>query len=142
MAVAGDRHVTERQMGTTTTFNIQERSLDFTVRVVRLCDSLQHSRGVPAREISKQLFRCAASIGANLHEANAAESRSDFIHKVAIAHKEAHETVYWLRVVERAGVLPVDRLKEITQESKELVAILTAIVRNARNNRTPANDRH
>ena len=93
-------------------------------------------RTVAGVEIGRQLVRSATSIGANVEEADAAESKRDFIHKMSVAHKEARETRYWLRVIERA--LPVDQaIQALVLGSDELVRILYAIVQKAR--RSPRN---
>jgi len=66
-----------------------------------------------------------------VEEADAAESKQDFIHKMSIAHKETRETRYWLRII-RAALLDDDELRALIQESDELVRILYTIVENAR----------
>ncbi|MBN1976324.1 MAG: four helix bundle protein [Anaerolineae bacterium] len=79
-------------------FDIQERTFEFTVRVVKLVDQLP--RTTAGIVIGRQIVRSATSIGANVEEADAAESKQDFIHKMSIAHKEARETRYWLRIIQ------------------------------------------
>ena len=112
-------------------FDIQERTFKFAVRVVKLVNRLP--RTVAGFEIGKQIVRSATSIGSNVEEADAAESKRDFIHKMSIAHKETRETRYWLRVV-RAALLDDDQVRALIQESDELVRILYTIVENARQN--------
>src|SRR5882724_11345018 len=77
---------------------ILEKSLDFSVEIMKFCESLENQKKFT---IEKQLLRCGTSIGANVFEAQHAESRSDFIHKMKIAIKEANETLYWLTLCER-----------------------------------------
>ena len=110
-------------------FDIQERTFRFAVRVVKLVNQLP--RTTAGSEIGKQVVRSATSVGANVEEADAAESKRDFIHKMSIAHKEARETRYWLRVV-RATLLQDDPIGALIQESDELVRILYTIIKNAR----------
>jgi four helix bundle protein len=110
-------------------FDIQERTFSFAVRMVKLVNRLP--RTVAGLEIAKQVVRSATSIGANVDEADAAESKRDFIHKMGIAHKEARETRYWLRLIE-ASSLADEETQALTQESDELVRILYAIVKSAR----------
>ncbi len=110
-------------------FDIQERTFKFAVRVVKLLNRLP--RTTAGFEIGKQVVRSATSIGSNVEEADAAESKQDFIHKMSIAHKETRETRYWLRIV-RAALLDDDELRALIQESDELVRILYTIVENAR----------
>ena len=110
-------------------FDIQERTFEFAVRVVKLVNRLP--RTVAGIGVGRQVVRSATSVGANVEEADAAESKQDFIHKMSIAHKETRETRYWLRVI-KAALLDDDEVQAITQESDELVRILYTIVENAR----------
>jgi four helix bundle protein len=110
-------------------FDIQERTFEFAVRVVRLVNRLP--RTVAGVEIGRQVVRSATSVGSNVEEADAAESKRDFIHKMSIAHKEARETRYWLRIIQ-ATLLDDDEIQALIQESDELVRILYTIIENAR----------
>ncbi len=80
--------------------------------------------------ISRQLLRSGTSIGANVEEAHAGQSRSDFIAKMSIASKEARETNYWLRLLQASELTSIDVTAELEQ-SYELCRILTAILKNA-----------
>lgn len=68
------------------------------------------------------------AVGANYEEAQAAESREDFVHKLQIALKELRESNYWLRLLIRVGALPADRLADLLNESEQLKAILSKAV--------------
>ena len=114
--------------------DIGERTLAYGVRAVRLFRALQESDDRAGWVIGKQYPRSATSIGANVTEAGAAESRKDFVHKLQIAQKEARESPYWLRLLAEAEVLPPSRLHDITSETNEIVAILTAITRTTKRN--------
>jgi four helix bundle protein len=111
--------------------DIAERAFRFAVRVVRLCEHLDHRPGV-TRLLARQLFRSGTSIGANLQEARAGQSRADFLSKCNIALKEARETLYWLRLAEATELVLRDRLLPLMEEADELVAILTTIVKRTR----------
>ena len=74
------------------------------------------------------LLRSGTSAGANYQEARAAESRQDFVHKLQIALKETRESHYWLRLIAVARIVPASKLVEITNESEQLVAILSKAV--------------
>jgi four helix bundle protein len=113
--------------------DICDRTFAFAGRIVRLCQSLEKKRGV-ARMIGRQLLRSGTSIGANVEEAQAGQSRADFISKSGIAAKEARETHYWLRLLISAETVPESQLRDLLQESNELVAILTTIVRRTKEN--------
>jgi four helix bundle protein len=108
--------------------NLRERAFQFACDVVALNDALGR-RGVGVRDLTRQLLRASTSIGANLEEADAAQSRPDFISKCTIALKEARESHYWLRLLRATGKIPDG--DALVQESNELVAILTTIVRKA-----------
>ena len=82
-----------------------------------------------------QLLKSSTSIGANYREANHAESRSDFIHKIGIVEKEAAETAYWLELCTEANLGKPEALRPLLQESLELLAIFTAIARSSKRNR-------
>lgn len=111
--------------------DILQRTFEFAVRVVRLCQHLDE-QGYSGRTLGKQLLRSGTSIGANVEEAQAGQSRADFIHKYSLALKEARETHYWLRLLIAAAVLPESRIAPLVAEADELRRILGAIVVSAR----------
>src|SRR3989339_1766839 len=82
---------------------IQERTLEFAVRILKFADKLPKSVG--GAVIAKQLIRSGTSIGANMEEADGAASKNDFINKVTIARKEARETHYWLQLIKKAELI-------------------------------------
>jgi four helix bundle protein len=110
--------------------DILQRTARFADRIVRLCLSLPHN--VVGWEIGKQLIRAGTSVGANVEEAQAAESTADFVHKMKIARKECREAGYFLQRVANSELVPRDRLDEIMDEADQLLRILTAIIRNTR----------
>ncbi|MGA7617279.1 MAG: four helix bundle protein [Thermoanaerobaculia bacterium] len=107
--------------------DIYERSFEFACRIVKLYQYMSTTKA--PRTLAAQLLRSGTSLGANLEEAHAAQSRADFISKCRIALKEARESHYWLRLFAATGIVASRRIAEILQESNELVAILTSIVR-------------
>ena len=109
---------------------IQDRSFEFACRIVRLVEFLNR-RAFVARTIARQLLRSGTSVGANLEEASAAQSKADFISKCSIAAKEARETRYWLRLLTASRSVNANRLTPLIQEAEEIVAILTTILKNA-----------
>ena len=112
---------------------IAERCLGFAVRIVNLHERMVRLGGA-ARALAPQLLRVGTSIGANLEEATAGQTKPDFITKVSIARKEARETVYWLRLLIAARLLTSSEIEWELNEATEIVAILGAIVFNARSN--------
>ncbi|PQJ30080.1 four helix bundle protein [Rubritalea profundi] len=111
--------------------DIQERSFEFAARVVKLCQKLNDSPGV-SRTLSNQLLRSGTSVGANIEEAQGSQSKRDFTAKMSIACKEARETHYWLRLLIKCDIIAEAQLSGLLDESNQLVAILTTIVKNSR----------
>jgi four helix bundle protein len=102
-------------------------SFNFALRIIRLSRNLQQQREFV---ISNQLLRAGTSIGAQVEEAQAGQSRRDFVAKMAIASKEARESRYWLRLLEKSDIVDVDVSAEL-RDVEELIRILTAIVKTA-----------
>ena len=119
---------------TTPIFDIHERTFRYAMDAIGVYTELQSQRNSAGWIIGKQLLRSATSIGANMEEAKAAETRADFIHKCSISQKEARESLYWLRLLSASGILEELRLAPLINETHEIVAILTAIGKNARQN--------
>lgn len=111
-------------------WKITERSFQFAVRIVRLCQFLEKQDRV-SRTLASQLLRSGTSVGANIEEAKAGQNKADFTAKMSIARKEARETHYWLKLLAASEIIPNARLGELLQEADELVRILTSIVKSA-----------
>ena len=114
---------------------ITARTMQFSLRAVRLFQFLQTQKDRAGWIIGKQFLRAATSIGANVEESQAAESRSDFIHKLSIAQKESREARYWLRILALAELVATRRIAPLLQESEEIVAVITTIILNTKNAR-------
>ena len=112
--------------------DIEDRSFRFACAIVALCERL-FERGPGPRRVAYQLLDAGASVGANLEEAVAGQSRRDFIAKVGIALKEARETRYWLRLLAACYEDLQPAIGPLAAEATELIAILAAISRNTRN---------
>ena len=111
--------------------DLPDRTFTFAKRIVKLCQTLEELGGV-TQTLSRQLIRSGTSIGANVEEGQASQSRKDFRLKYNIACKEARETLYWLRLIAETDLVPPERLKPMMEECNELVAILTSIVKKLR----------
>ena len=111
--------------------DIQERGFSFACRIVKLYKFLAKQRG-GGEVLGRQVLRSGTSIGANLEGAAAAQSKADFVSKYSIALKEARETHYWLRLLKETEVISAERLNGLTNESNQLVANLTTIVKKSR----------
>lgn len=107
---------------------IRQKSYDFALKVVEMSRTL-----VRANEfvISKQLLRAGTSVGANVEEAQAAQSRADFVAKMSIASKEARESHYWLRLLRDSKTIQPDQATPLLNEVESIVKILTSIVKSA-----------
>ena len=114
--------------------DIRERTFEFAVRIIKLCQYLDKKPGV-SRTLSGQLLKAGTSVGANAEEAQAGQSRADFISKNSIALKEARECHYWLRLLIAAKIMPEKRLAELREEAGEIKRILGSIVVKAKRNR-------
>src|SRR6266849_7471941 len=113
--------------------DLPERTFQFAQQVVKLCQVLDQAPGV-SRTLANQLLRSGTSIGANVEEGQASQSRADFIAKYSIACKEARETHYWLRLLVASEVVAESKLRDLIDEANQLVAILTSIVKTTRKN--------
>jgi four helix bundle protein len=114
---------------------IDERTVAYALRVVKLYRTIQID--AVGRVLGGQLLRSGTSIGANVHEAQGAQSKADFIAKMSIAQKEAHESLYWLRLIKESDLVPAPQLSDLVDETHQLVRILSAILITAKE-RTPA----
>jgi len=114
------------EVGQAKAIDIRERAFGFAVRVVRLCKYLEKNSEV-ARSVVSQLLRAGTSVGANLEEARAGQSTADFIHKNAVALKEARECNYWLRLIVATESLKEDvrtGIEELADESMVIAKIV------------------
>ena len=108
----------------------ERKSFSFAVRIVKLCKYL--AEGKTEFILSKQLLRSGTSIGANVAEAQQAQSRADFISKLCIALKEASETDYWLRLLHATDYLSDTEYTSIIGDCQELEKMLTSIIKSSK----------
>jgi four helix bundle protein len=109
---------------------IKEKSFAFALRVVKLAKYLEWER--KEFVLSRQVLRSGTAVGALVREAEHAESRADFIHKMSIALKEANETLYWLELLHQAEYIDEQSFQSIGADSEELIKLLTAIVKTSK----------
>jgi len=109
---------------------VRDKSFAFALRVVKLCQHLQNEK----REyvLSKQLLRSGTTVGALVREAEQAESKADFIHKMAIALKEANETDYWIELLYQSETLEEKGFSSIKPDITELIRLLTSIIKTSK----------
>jgi four helix bundle protein len=108
---------------------IVEKSFQFALKVVLYCELLEENRKFV---LSRQLLRSGTSIGANVREAQNAESKADFIHKIKLAAKEADETEYWLLICKNTPTYPFD--EQLLISIQELIKILSKILSSSKTN--------
>ena len=109
---------------------LEKRTKQFALRIIAFAATLQV--GKTCDVIRYQLVKAGTSVGANYREANRAESRNDFIHKIGIVEKEASESQYWLEICDEAKFGDAQQREWLLQESGELLAIFTSSGRTAK----------
>ena len=115
-------------------YDLEERLLEFAVRIIRVTESMKRSRA--GNHVADQLLRSGTSPFGNHGEAEGAESRADFIHKLKVCYKELREARRWLRLVTKAPLVSrPELLQGLITEAGELVLIFAASIRTAENNR-------
>ena len=113
------------------TYDLEERLIDFAVRIIRTVESLPKSR--VGNHIAGQLIRCGTSPAPNYGEAQSAESRPDFIHKMKICLKELRETKVWLLMIVRANLIKaVSKLEPLINENNELISIFVTSIKTSK----------
>jgi len=114
-------------------YDLQDRLIDYAVRIIRLSESLPKTKA--GLHVSSQILRSGTSPGPNYGEAQSAESRADFVHKLKIALKELRETEVWLKIISKAQLIAAaSKLKPLLQETDELIAILFKSIETAKKN--------
>lgn len=111
---------------------VKEKSFGFAVRVVNLYKVLSGER--KEFVLSKQLLRSGTAVGALYREAEQAESKADFIHKMAIAQKECNEAMYWLELLKETEFLNDAEFESIYSKATELIKLITSIIKTTKSN--------
>ncbi len=111
---------------------VKEKSYAFALNILKLYKGMMKQNEFI---LSKQIVRSGTSIGANVEEALQGQSRKDFIAKLSISLKEAHETHYWLRLIRDSGFLKIDNLENLIVDADELIRLLTAIIKTSKGNK-------
>ncbi|MGI8883251.1 MAG: four helix bundle protein [Pyrinomonadaceae bacterium] len=114
--------------------DIRERAFAFAVRIVKLCQYLEKNTSV-SKTLINQLLKAGPSVGANLEEAQAGQSKPDFISKNAIALKEARESKYWLKLISATNTFDEkisNGIKELIEEASEISKIIASIIVSAK----------
>ena len=112
---------------------VKQKSMDFAIRIVNLVKYLVKNITYVEQPICTQIIKCGTSIGANIREAEHAESKEDFIHKMKIALKEANETEFWLELLYKTEYINQQQYESMDKDCKELNKILIAIINSTKN---------
>jgi four helix bundle protein len=113
--------------------NLSNRLLDFGVEIIRMAEKIR--RNFTGRQIIGQLISSSTSAGANYEEACAAESRSDFVHKLQVVLKELRESLYWLRLISRLNLVSDQSVGVLIKEGNELSNVIAKSIVTAKRNR-------
>ena len=108
----------------------RKKSFEFALKIVRLVRNIQRTKN--EHVLTRQLLRSGTAIGALIREAEHAESRKDFIHKMNISLKEANETRYWLELCFETNYFEECRFKELYSDNTELIKLLVSIVKSSK----------
>lgn len=108
---------------------VLDLSMNFAVEIVNLCDSMKGKS-----TLTNQLLRSGTSIGANIHEANYASSKADFIAKLQIALKECHETEYWLKLFVKTNIINESIYLKLSGDSGKIRRLLISSINTAKGN--------
>lgn len=111
---------------------VKNKSFAFAVRVVRLYQFLCEQK--KEFVLSKQLLRSGTSVGAMVREAEHAETKNDFKHKMGIAQKEINETIYWLELLNETNYLTKEQFESMNTDAVEIIELITAILKSAKSN--------
>ena len=112
-------------------YDLQDRLIDYAVRIIKLSEALPETKA--GKHIAAQILRSGTSPAPNYGEAQSAESKADFVHKLKVALKELRETDIWLKIIVRAEMIePASQLAPILRETDELIAILFTSVETAK----------
>ena len=106
------------------------KSYDFAIRIVKLSQYLQHER--KEFVLSKQILRSGTSVGALIREAEFAQSKIDFVHKLSISLKEANETEYWINILKDTGYIDYKLYESLVTDCNELLKILITSIKTAK----------
>ena len=113
---------------------VKTKSFLFAVRVVKLYKFLCESKNEFV--LSKQLLRSGTSVGAMVREAEHAETKNDFKHKMGIAQKEINETIYWLELLKETDYLTQEQFESINTDAIEIIELITSIIKSVKANIT------
>jgi four helix bundle protein len=113
--------------------DLKQRTKRFALGIIQLVESFPKNRS--ADVLGRQLLRSGTSVGANYRAACRARSAADFISKMGIVEEEVDESIYWMELLQECRLADSDKIKELTHEADELLAIIVSSIRTARKNK-------
>jgi len=119
-------------MSKESTFDLEDRLVDFAARCIKVSDALPETKA--GQHLAGQLCRSGTSPALNYGEAQGAESRKDFVHKMSVSLKELRETLICLKIVIKAEIVGSEKLEPLAEEVNELIAIFVTSIKTARQN--------
>ena len=111
---------------------VKSKSFSFAVRVVKLYRYLCEQKNEFV--LSKQLLRSGTSVGAMIREAEHAETKNDFKHKMGIAQKEINESIYWIELLKETDYLTIEEFESINVDAVEIIKLITTIIKSTKTN--------
>lgn len=111
---------------------VKDKSFAFAVRIVRTYQYLKDVKD--EYTLSKQLLRAGTSVGAMIRESEHAESKADFIHKLAIVQKEINESIYWLELLHQTDYITSEEFNSVNSDAVEIIKLVTAILKSSKTN--------
>lgn len=105
------------------------KSYNYALDVIKVC---RHLKSDKEFELSKQFLRCGTSVGANIQEAQGAQSKKDFIHKMSIAYKESRESIYWLNLLIDSNIIKGTKIQELKEQAIQITKLLTSIIKTSK----------
>jgi len=114
---------------------VKNKSFAFAIRVVKLYQFLCEQK--KEFVLSKQLLRSGTSVGAMVREAEHAETKNDFKHKMGIAQKEINECIYWIELLKETNYLTAEQFESVNADAVEIIKLITAILKSAKSNINP-----
>ena|SRR5690554_948197 len=111
---------------------VKNKSFSFAIRIVKTYQFLIEEK--KEFVLSKQLLRSGTSVGAMVREAEHAETKKDFIHKMGVAQKEINETIYWLELLNETDYLTQEQFENINKDAIEVIKLVTSIIKSSKAN--------
>lgn len=129
--MTNDEQSNKRMTKKKNVISLEDRLIEFAVRIIHLAESLPKTKA--GKHIASQIIRCGTAAAPNYGEAQDAESRADFIHKMKVSLKELRETRVWLLIIRKANMVkPISKIEPLIDENNQLISIFVASMKTAK----------